>query len=156
MTVPLWAAILIGVSSGLLATLVRIGHERGAEFRTRMLNAAEGFLSAADRASGELRTPKLPTPTGILEGVNYATEAIVPTVSLVHLLYGLDSEVSGLARAIYAEFAAISHLMTISPSGMGLESSAEISEHHRKALHLIGDFTTAASAQVRGKWLRSG
>ena len=45
---PVWAAIIIGLASGLVSsivgTLLTIRHERGAEFRTRMLTAAEDYL----------------------------------------------------------------------------------------------------------------
>src|SRR6266508_697141 len=46
--VPLWAALLVGLGGGvfgtLVGTLLTISHERGAEFRTRMLTAADDFL----------------------------------------------------------------------------------------------------------------
>jgi len=45
-------AILVGVGAGLLSgligTFLTISHERGAEFRTRMLAAAEDFLRTAE------------------------------------------------------------------------------------------------------------
>ena len=48
---PTWAVILVGISAGLLSglvgTLLTISHERGAEVRTRMLAAAEDFLTTA-------------------------------------------------------------------------------------------------------------
>jgi hypothetical protein len=47
---PSWAvAVIVGLASGLLGTLATIGHERGAEFRTRMLAAADDFLQATAR-----------------------------------------------------------------------------------------------------------
>jgi hypothetical protein len=46
--VPLWAALLVGLGGGvfgtLVGTLLTISHERSAEFRTRMLTAADDFL----------------------------------------------------------------------------------------------------------------
>ncbi len=49
--VPLWGTLLIGLVGGVLGTLVgtalTISHERGAEFRTRMLTAADEFLQTA-------------------------------------------------------------------------------------------------------------
>jgi hypothetical protein len=45
--VPLWAAILIGLGGGVLAALVRIVYDRGAEFRTRQLDATDDYLRIA-------------------------------------------------------------------------------------------------------------
>jgi H+/Cl- antiporter ClcA len=59
---PTWAVIVVGLISGalgvLLSTLLRISHERGAEMRGRMLDAADGFSAAVvaalqDAASAE-------------------------------------------------------------------------------------------------------
>lgn len=57
--VPLWATLLIGLAGGIIGTLATIGHERGAEFRTRMLTAADEFLQALTDAVnrvGDVRT----------------------------------------------------------------------------------------------------
>jgi hypothetical protein len=42
--VPLWAALVIGLGGGVLGTILTINNDRGAEFRTRMLTAADEFL----------------------------------------------------------------------------------------------------------------
>ena len=47
--VPVWAALLVGLGGGVLGTLIAQGHERGKEMRTRMLQAADDYLSAAIR-----------------------------------------------------------------------------------------------------------
>jgi PleD family two-component response regulator len=56
---PTWAVILVGVTSGALGSLVTAvvtaSHERAAEFRTRMLNAADEFSTAAIVASQQTR-----------------------------------------------------------------------------------------------------
>jgi hypothetical protein len=44
--VPLWAALLTGLLGGVIGTLATINHERGAEFRTRMLTAADEYFQA--------------------------------------------------------------------------------------------------------------
>jgi hypothetical protein len=48
--VPLWAAILIGLGSGLIGTVARISYERTAELRTRMIEADDGFSASVFRA----------------------------------------------------------------------------------------------------------
>jgi hypothetical protein len=51
---PTWAVILVGLGSAvigsLFTTLATISHERAAELRTRMLNAADEFSTAASAA----------------------------------------------------------------------------------------------------------
>lgn len=63
--VPLWAALLIGLGGGVIGTLVAQGLERGAEMRTRMLQAADDYLSAAiaaERAAEDLKNAFGATP----------------------------------------------------------------------------------------------
>jgi hypothetical protein len=55
MDVPLWAAIVIGFGSGLFATGMRISYERTAELRSRMIQAADEFATAAFRTIAGLR-----------------------------------------------------------------------------------------------------
>lgn len=47
---PIWAAILIALLSGLLGTMARISYERAAEMRTRAIEAADEFAVAAVRS----------------------------------------------------------------------------------------------------------
>src|SRR5438105_12508829 len=42
-----WVAIVIGLGSGLFGTLATISHEREAEFRRRMIEAADEFVGRA-------------------------------------------------------------------------------------------------------------
>ncbi len=52
--VPLWATLLIGLAGGVLGTLFTIGHERGAEFRTKMLPLADEFLQTLTDAANRV------------------------------------------------------------------------------------------------------
>ena len=52
---PTWAVIVVAVASGLLGTLLTISHERAAELRTRMLNAADEFATGTVTALQKLR-----------------------------------------------------------------------------------------------------
>jgi hypothetical protein len=58
-TVPLWQALLLGFGAaavgGLLVTWLRISHERTAELRTRMIQAADEFAGAAFRTIAPMR-----------------------------------------------------------------------------------------------------
>jgi hypothetical protein len=51
-SVPLWAALLIGLGGGLVGTIARIGYERTAELRTRMIVASDEFSTAVADALG--------------------------------------------------------------------------------------------------------
>src|SRR5207249_2925961 len=82
---PVWAAILIGLGSGLLGVLVRIAYERGAEMRSRQIQAADDFLSAAVPFFLDIRDIQLPvlfaregiiTPPGPRAASKSADEAI--------------------------------------------------------------------------------
>lgn len=68
---PTWAVVLVGITSGALASLVTAlvaaSHERAAEFRERMLNAADEFSTAAIVAlqqardvAGKIEDPRTP------------------------------------------------------------------------------------------------
>ena len=63
-SVPLWAAALIGLGGGVLAVLVRIVHDRGAEFRTRQIEAADHYLTTAYRIQASCRQLWVPLYTG--------------------------------------------------------------------------------------------
>ena len=57
--VPLWAAIVVGFLSGTLGTLLTIGHQRGAEIRTRMVEAADDYLQAVFELINGIRNLRL-------------------------------------------------------------------------------------------------
>src|ERR1044072_5576652 len=68
---PTWAVILVAFISGVLGSLLTAGatasHERAAEFRSRLLNAADEFSTAAiaalqqaRNAAGEIRRTEGP------------------------------------------------------------------------------------------------
>jgi hypothetical protein len=59
--------LIVGLASGLFGTLATITHERGAEFRTRMLSAADEFLQVTGKITVQIRDAKTaaskPKPT---------------------------------------------------------------------------------------------
>lgn len=80
---PVWAAILVGVGSGLLSglagTLLTITHERGAEMRTRMLTAAEEFIRAAEACRQSVRVARADRSKDAWTVVQDRYDDLIPT-----------------------------------------------------------------------------
>jgi len=117
---PTWVTILVaviaGVGGGLLATMMRISYERGAELRTRMVDAADEFSVAVVAARQRMRTlaglilsempprPVVDAATGWYtqdflartDPANADIDQVLATLSRVHLLFG-DLSVAGIA-----------------------------------------------------------
>jgi hypothetical protein len=108
---PTWAVILVGVTSGALASLVTAivtaSHERAAEFRERMLNAADELSTAAIVALQQIRDtaseikqfngplvasgsfkPEIKT---LLDQANKAVDDVFAKQAGVHLLFADES-----------------------------------------------------------------
>jgi hypothetical protein len=62
--VPLWAAILIGLGGGGLAVFARIAYERGVEFRTRQIAAADEYIVTLGRTMKACRDLWVPLSVG--------------------------------------------------------------------------------------------
>jgi hypothetical protein len=95
--VPLWAAILVGLASGALGTLLVIGHERGAEIRTRMLDAADDYHQALfEMATGiqglslalEAERPSQEVISKLRMQLQDVTDRSVPVRGRIQLLFG--------------------------------------------------------------------
>jgi hypothetical protein len=117
---PTWAVILVGLGAAvlgsLLTTLLTISHERAAEFRSHMLNAADDFSTATiaarqqcRNAAGEVRRTVGPLDdpaTGwfkeeiktLLDSANDAVDAVFAKQARVHLLFG-DEVPASIAAA---------------------------------------------------------
>jgi hypothetical protein len=112
---PTWVVILVGLTSGALGSLVTAGvtasHERAAEFRSKLLNAADEFsiaaivaLQKARNAAGRIREDKSPLvdPTGRfkpdiqseLDAANDAVDDLFAKQARIHLLFGDESPAS--------------------------------------------------------------
>ena len=112
---PTSAVILVGVVSGALGSLVTavvtVSHERAAEFRSRMLNAADEFSTAAiaalqqaRNAAGEIKKDDAPLDddTGWfraeikshLDAANQAVDDVFAKQARVHLLFADESPAS--------------------------------------------------------------
>jgi hypothetical protein len=116
---PTWAVILVGLAGGalgsLLTTLATISHERAAELRAHMLNAADEFstgaisaLQQARNAAGEVKRDDAPLDDetgwfrpeikGHLDVANAAVDDVLAKQARVHLLFG-DQSAAGVAAA---------------------------------------------------------
>jgi hypothetical protein len=101
--------ILVAVAAGLGGTLVKVSHDRAAELRSRMLDAADEFstrvvtaLHAARNSSGEildlgkddLVDPELEWDVVVKDAFTHVGEAVDDAQARsarVHLLFGQDS-----------------------------------------------------------------
>jgi hypothetical protein len=115
---PTWAVILVGIGGALFgslfATLLTISHERAAELRAHMLNAADEFSTGAIKAlqeariaAGQIRkdtVPLIDPGTGWyrkeiethLDSANQAVNDVLAKQARVHLLFG-DQSPAGVA-----------------------------------------------------------
>ena len=102
--VPLWGALLVGLAGGVLGTLVgtllTISHERGAEFRTRMLSAADDFLRAATEVAQSIGTAESAITSKepdeqiepLMRAFRESSSRLVIEYSRVQLLFGAESQ----------------------------------------------------------------
>jgi hypothetical protein len=106
--VPLWATLLVGLGGGMLGTLLTIGHERGAELRTRMLTAADAYLQANMQMAAGVRGLRiaLEAPTrpsqDVLERIRFEIQEVddrlTQLLGPIVLLFGPASATSHWAR----------------------------------------------------------
>jgi L-2-hydroxyglutarate oxidase LhgO len=125
---PVWVTVLVGLASGvvgtLLSTLLRISHERAAELRSRMLEAADDYVRALDDAcrladeaglpqvaasffthEGELASDEAAAAESAREAAVTALRTVEGLRSRIRLLYGPDSSASNDAKRAYEKVA---------------------------------------------------
>jgi hypothetical protein len=181
-TVPLWAAILIGLGSGLVATITRISYERTAELRTRMIQAADEFLTGGARATAALRNAG--KTVGNVDVVIDADDAFHPEIQndiatldelfddlrerfgRVQLLFGVPLE-SRAAR--HAEWVIISmrnchNALAARPHSITPDPTAHVErpalQQWNRNFSLViteqGEFSRAARREIRAGFLETG
>jgi hypothetical protein len=144
---PTWAVILVGLGSAvlgsLLTTFLTISHERAAEFRSRMLNAADQFSTAAIAARQQTRDTAgtimdddtslvdeagsfKPSIKAQLDAANRAVDDVFAKEARVHLLF------AGQSAASIAAAGAAAHLQHML---MALE-------HRPNSIHDLGAMLT--------------
>jgi hypothetical protein len=170
-SVPLWAAILIALGGGVLAVLVRIAYERGAEFRTRQIEAADEYLAVAWRVMTACRQLWLPLYTRRalsgddadlrFEELRVARDDKMLALSRMTLLFGesspagptliaLDDALDGATgslEVLYGRATIESPLPGLKPA-QGLYTSAV-----QKIPPALAAFTDAVHKEMRRTWL---
>jgi len=154
---PVWVAVVVGLGSGLISsivsTLLTISHERAAEFRSRMLQAAEDFLRRAEAVRRLARRPRGTAADGPLDALLDAWDDLVSAVVLVELLFGRDSEAAHWAREASNELKDAEEKLRSAlevPSDLTAPiSEQQINDHMLAAGKAIDRFGAAAATQVR-------
>ena len=154
---PVWGAIVVGLGSGLVSsivgTLLTISHERAAEFRSRMLQAAEDFLRRAEAVRRFARRPRNTAASEPLDALLDAWDDLVSAVVLVELLFGHDSEAAYWARETSNELKDVEEELRAA-----LETHSDlttpireqrINDHMLVAGQAMDRFGTTAAMQVR-------
>jgi hypothetical protein len=156
---PVWAAVVIGlgsgVASGLLGTLLSISHQRGAEWRSRRLDAAAEFLRRAEEVRRLARRGPEGDPEFSLALVRRTWDELVPAVSMIELLYGYWSQPAHFAHVIGSELGDLTSATAAAVASEGEESALlEMQQHLRTASAAFDDFSRVAALDVRQGWLR--
>jgi hypothetical protein len=150
-------AVVVGLGSGLfssiVSTLLTISHERAAEFRSRMLQAAEDFLRRAEAVRRLARRPRGTAAGGPLEALLDAWDDLVSAVVLVELLFGRDSEAAHWAREASNELKDVAEELRSAleaPSDLTASiSEQQINDRMLAAGEAMDGFGDVAAAQVR-------
>lgn len=154
---PVWVAVVVGLGSGLVSsivsTLLTISHERAAEFRSRMLQAAEDFLRRAEAVRRRARRPRGTAAGEPLDALLDAWDDLVSAVVLVELLFGHDSEAAHWAREASNELKDVEEELRSAleaPSDLTEPiSEQQIKDHMLAAGQAMDRFGAAAATQVR-------
>jgi hypothetical protein len=154
--VPVWGAIIVGLGSGLVSsivsTLLTISHERTAEFRSRMLQVAEDFLRRAEAVRRFARRPR-GTASEPIDALLDAWDDLASAVVLVELLFGHDSEAAYWATETGNELKDVEQeLRTAVESHSALSApirEQRIEDHMLAAGQAMKRFGTVAAMQVR-------
>lgn len=169
---PLWVTLVVGLGAGvlgsLLTTTLRIRHEREADLRSRMLEAADEFVAAATKANERIGTlalrrslaevragqgGNLAAPTqadldalGPLWDEASATLAeTVRRLPRIRLLFGVDATAAERAGDVCRKHseAMVELVGTAAPRGEQAEELADDAET------LVDDFSRAARADLQ-------
>jgi hypothetical protein len=106
---PIWAAVLIALASGLLGTMARISYERTAEMRTRAIEAADEFAVATVRSfelvwkATDLCEEEDSSASGAVREAKEAAEDLERRGTRLHLLIGPYTEPSFHANEVFRQ-----------------------------------------------------
>ena len=180
METPLWVTLVVGLGAGvlgsLLTTTLRIRHEREADFRSRMLEAADDFVSAAmsavDRAAehdlkyslrkldAEVRTATTALSAEhrkeideLWDSTSEALREAIRRVPRIRLLFGVESEAAAHAKAACDQLGqSMAFFVEIKPEG-----AEDAQELINDAEQRVDQFSAAARRDLTsGGWLGRG
>jgi hypothetical protein len=149
---PVWAAVVIGLGSGLagsvVAPLLTISHQRETEFRNRILLAAEDFLRQAETVRRFARRPHGSGADEPVELLKNAWDDLVPSVIMIELLFGHESEATQWAQTAGNELGEVIDLLpAIAKSEQAVELAFQ--KHMNAASRAIDNFARMAETIVR-------
>ena len=149
-----WVALVTGLCSGLagsvIGTLLTVSHERAAEFRSRMLSAAEDFLKYGDMARRFARHAHGTSQEERIEALTaleIAWDDLVSASERVVLLFGPGSKAASLAQEPVTELAEFRDLLRAAVK-LGSDLPDDLNRHVWAASEAMGQFGVAAMAQV--------
>jgi hypothetical protein len=174
---PTWVVILVGLLSGAIGSvstaLITISHERGAELRTHMLNAADEFstqtiaaLQSVRNAAGEIlkdQTELLDDHTGwfideiqpYLDGANDSVDDALSKLARVHLLFGDDSEAGIAATDVTRHLRNLNQALEHRPESIREhEQMSRYSSNFDQVTKFHREFNRAALAALKPPWRR--
>jgi hypothetical protein len=170
--VPAWLIALlvafVGLLAGLLGTYVRIGFERGADLRTRMLDAADEFVTAMTKAQDAVSLASLRVigwthawlsapesdrrrtteaeAEGAYETASTLWNAAVERVPRIRLLFGVDAPATLAAKRATDELGAGVLMLAQIRAGEGAAAMADLDEASRVSDQVDSRIDAAAQA----------
>jgi hypothetical protein len=175
---PTWVTILVGLLSGVvgsaLTTLLRISHERAAELRGRMLDAADAFAVAsaaafhaatqwemyvvgvpADQALVDADEEWTPEIADLKNKLRLAVNDAQVRAARVGLLFGPDSDAVGATTDLITWMRdAETALRTKPNSARDGEVQQELQHSLRMAVGMLERFSRTGMEQLRDTWPR--
>jgi hypothetical protein len=174
---PTWAVVLVGLGGGVLGSLatafVTISHQRAAEFRAHMLNAADDFstraieaLQAARNASSEVKKDDSPLDDpekdwfraeiqALLDTANQALDDVLARQARVHLLFGSQSPPGIAATGVASQLRNMMSALDHRPDSVrDHEAMSMYSRNFTGTLEQHEKFNDAARAALQETWWR--
>jgi hypothetical protein len=176
--VPLWAAILIGLGSGVIGTLARIAYDRNAEIRNRMIQAADDFTislfktitilrdaeSRIDSHSDELVDDELEWIADIqdaLDTVSAQVDDLHERLARVQLLFGASasSPTTQRGHSILTAARNAHNALRDSPSSVNdPRARQQFNRNNMAVMNGVDPFTETAREELRAwtivRWAR--
>jgi hypothetical protein len=172
---PTWAVILVGIGGALFGslfgTLLTISHERAAEFRAHMLNAADDFSTGAitalhelRSAAGEIRKDDAPLDDpktrwfrqeirARLDAANQAVDDALARRARIDLLFGHTSPVAAAATAVTSQLRNMMSALDSRPDSVrDHDAMSEYSRGFEAAQKQHEQFNRAALAALNKTW----